>query len=123
MIFIHPLLALGESVSSDTSIGYNNEVEIALIPWQASEEDQEVNASTDVCVDPDAPRWLQLSPSDNANLTGITVQKLYFRFLFQKGVQFACLKKKNMFLGMLPSFVQNVLSKTRFKWTELKELR
>ncbi|XP_031459211.1 ral GTPase-activating protein subunit alpha-2 isoform X1 [Phasianus colchicus] len=58
-----------ESVSSDTSIGYNNEVEIALIPWQASEEDQEVNASTDVCVDPDAPRWLQLSPSDNANLT------------------------------------------------------
>uniref|UniRef100_A0A8C2TVU2 Ral GTPase activating protein catalytic subunit alpha 2 n=1 Tax=Coturnix japonica TaxID=93934 RepID=A0A8C2TVU2_COTJA len=58
-----------ESVSSDTSIGYNNEVEIALIPWQASEEEQEVNASTDVCVDPDAPRWLQLSPSDNANLT------------------------------------------------------
>uniref|UniRef100_A0A8C3Q3D6 Ral GTPase activating protein catalytic subunit alpha 2 n=1 Tax=Chrysolophus pictus TaxID=9089 RepID=A0A8C3Q3D6_CHRPC len=58
-----------ESVSSDTSIGYNNEVEIALIPWQGSEEDQEVNASTDVCVDPDAPRWLQLSPSDNANLT------------------------------------------------------
>ncbi|OXB58536.1 hypothetical protein ASZ78_009875 [Callipepla squamata] len=58
-----------ESVSSDTSIGFNNEVEIALIPWQASEEDHEVNASTDVGVDPDAPRWLQLSPSDNANLT------------------------------------------------------
>uniref|UniRef100_A0A8C3BCI2 Ral GTPase activating protein catalytic subunit alpha 2 n=1 Tax=Cairina moschata TaxID=8855 RepID=A0A8C3BCI2_CAIMO len=58
-----------ESVSSDTSIGYNNEVEIALIPWQASEEDHEVNASTDVCVDTDAPHWLQLSPSDNANLT------------------------------------------------------
>ncbi|KAM6208067.1 ral GTPase-activating protein subunit alpha-2 isoform 6-T6 [Sarcoramphus papa] len=58
-----------ESVSSDTSIGYNNEVEIALIPWQASEEDHEVNASADVCVDPDAPRWLQLSPSDAANLT------------------------------------------------------
>uniref|UniRef100_A0A8C8APT9 Ral GTPase activating protein catalytic subunit alpha 2 n=1 Tax=Otus sunia TaxID=257818 RepID=A0A8C8APT9_9STRI len=58
-----------ESVSSDTSIGYNNEVEIALIPWQASEEDHEVNASADVCVDPDAPRWLQLSPSDTANLT------------------------------------------------------
>ncbi|XP_042645317.1 ral GTPase-activating protein subunit alpha-2 isoform X3 [Tyto alba] len=57
-----------ESVSSDTSIGYNNEVEIALIPWQAS-EDHEVNASADVCVDPDAPRWLQLSPSDTANLT------------------------------------------------------
>ncbi|XP_055581908.1 ral GTPase-activating protein subunit alpha-2 isoform X2 [Falco cherrug] len=58
-----------ESVSSDTSIGYNNEVEITLIPWQASEEDHEVNASADICVDPDAPRWLQLSPSDTANLT------------------------------------------------------
>uniref|UniRef100_A0A672TTN8 Ral GTPase activating protein catalytic subunit alpha 2 n=1 Tax=Strigops habroptila TaxID=2489341 RepID=A0A672TTN8_STRHB len=58
-----------ESVSSDTSIGYNNEVEIALIPWQASEDDPEVNASADVCVDADAPRWLQLSPSDTANLT------------------------------------------------------
>uniref|UniRef100_A0A8B9N7E2 Ral GTPase activating protein catalytic alpha subunit 2 n=1 Tax=Accipiter nisus TaxID=211598 RepID=A0A8B9N7E2_9AVES len=58
-----------ESVSSDTSNGYNNEVEIALIPWQASEEDHEVNASADVSVDPDAPRWLQLSPSDTANLT------------------------------------------------------
>ncbi|XP_061845394.1 ral GTPase-activating protein subunit alpha-2 isoform X4 [Colius striatus] len=58
-----------ESVSSDTSIGYNNEVEIALIPWQASEDDQEVHASADVCVDPDAPPWLQLSPSDTANLT------------------------------------------------------
>ncbi|NXE54126.1 RGPA2 protein, partial [Casuarius casuarius] len=58
-----------ESVSSDTSIGYNNEVEIALIPWQTSEEDHEVNASADVCVDPEAPRWLQLSPSDATNLT------------------------------------------------------
>ncbi|KFQ19549.1 Ral GTPase-activating protein subunit alpha-2, partial [Mesitornis unicolor] len=58
-----------ESVSSDTSIGYNNEVEIALIPWQVSEEDHEVNAPADVCMDPDAPRWLQLSPSDTANLT------------------------------------------------------
>uniref|UniRef100_A0A8C3JZK5 Ral GTPase activating protein catalytic subunit alpha 2 n=1 Tax=Calidris pygmaea TaxID=425635 RepID=A0A8C3JZK5_9CHAR len=58
-----------ESVSSDTSIGYNNEVEIALIPWQASEDDHEVNTSADVCVDPDAPRWLQISPSDTANLT------------------------------------------------------
>lgn len=80
MIFINPLLALGESVSSDTSIGYNNEVEIALIPWQASEDDHEVNASADVCVDPDAPRWLQLSPSDTANLTGTVVQKIYVLF-------------------------------------------
>ncbi|XP_064365960.1 ral GTPase-activating protein subunit alpha-2 isoform X4 [Dromaius novaehollandiae] len=58
-----------ESVSSDTSIGYNNEVEIALIHWQTSEDDHEVNASADVCVDPEAPRWLQLSPSDATNLT------------------------------------------------------
>lgn len=79
-IFFNLLFALGESVSSDTSIGYNNEVEIALIPWQASEEDHEVNASTDVCVDTDAPHWLQLSPSDNANLTGTLVQKLYLLF-------------------------------------------
>lgn len=80
MVFINLLLALGESVSSDTSIGYNNEVEIALIPWQGSEEDHEVNASADVCVDPDAPRWLQLSPSDTANLTGTVVQKMYSLF-------------------------------------------
>ncbi|XP_062427324.1 ral GTPase-activating protein subunit alpha-2 isoform X2 [Rhea pennata] len=58
-----------ESVSSDTSIGYNNEVEIALIPWQTSEDDHEVNTSADVCVDPEAPHWLQLSPSDATNLT------------------------------------------------------
>ncbi|XP_068796879.1 ral GTPase-activating protein subunit alpha-2 isoform X3 [Struthio camelus] len=58
-----------ESISSDTSIGYNNEVEITFIPWQTSEEDREVNASADVCVDPEAPRWLQLSPSDTTNLT------------------------------------------------------
>ncbi|NWJ00903.1 RGPA2 protein, partial [Crypturellus undulatus] len=58
-----------ESVSSDASLGYNNEVEIALIPWQMSEEEHEVNASADVCVDPQAPRWFQLSPSDATNLT------------------------------------------------------
>ncbi|KFV97188.1 Ral GTPase-activating protein subunit alpha-2, partial [Eurypyga helias] len=58
-----------ESVSSDTSIGYNNDVEIALIPWQALEDDHEVTAPADVCVDPSAPNWLQLSPSDTANLT------------------------------------------------------
>lgn len=79
MILINIRLALGESVSSDTSNGYNNEVEIALIPWQAS-EDHEVNASADVSVDPDAPRWLQLSPSDTANLTGTVLQKMYLLF-------------------------------------------
>lgn len=71
---VNALPAAGESVSSDTSIGYNNEVEIALIPWQASEDDPEVNASADVCVGADGPRWLQLSPSDTANLTGTALQ-------------------------------------------------
>lgn len=70
------IFALGASVSSDTSLGYNDEVEIALIPWQAAEEEQEVNAAAGVCVDPDAPRWLQLSPSETANLTGAVVQSM-----------------------------------------------
>ncbi|KFV19110.1 Ral GTPase-activating protein subunit alpha-2, partial [Tauraco erythrolophus] len=58
-----------ESVSSDTSIGDGTDVEISLVPWQAAEGDHDVHASADVGVDPDAPRWLQLSPSDAANLT------------------------------------------------------
>lgn len=70
------IFALGASVSSDTSLGYNDEVEMALIPWQVTEEDQEVNATEGVCVDPDAPRWLQLSPSETANLTGAVVQNV-----------------------------------------------
>ncbi|XP_043400065.1 ral GTPase-activating protein subunit alpha-2 isoform X3 [Chelonia mydas] len=60
---------MSESVSSDTFIGYNNEVEITLVPWQTCEEEHEVNIPTDVCVDADARHWLQLSPSDAANLT------------------------------------------------------
>ncbi|KFQ21463.1 Ral GTPase-activating protein subunit alpha-2, partial [Merops nubicus] len=57
------------SVSSDTSAGYSSEVEIALGPWQAPGDPQEGHAPADVCLEPDAPRWLQLSPSDTANLT------------------------------------------------------
>jgi len=58
------------------------------MPWQASEEDREVHTPADVCVDPDAPRWLQLSPSDTANLTGTLVQKMYllFQIFVPKGV-------------------------------------
>uniref|UniRef100_F6UGT4 Ral GTPase-activating protein subunit alpha/beta N-terminal domain-containing protein n=1 Tax=Monodelphis domestica TaxID=13616 RepID=F6UGT4_MONDO len=58
-----------ESVSSDTSLGYNNEVEITMNPWHPFEEDQELNTPTDVTVDSDARHWLQLSPTDAANLT------------------------------------------------------
>ncbi|XP_077789672.1 ral GTPase-activating protein subunit alpha-2 isoform X2 [Podarcis muralis] len=58
-----------ESVSSDTSIGYNNEVDITLAPWQACEENPDVNIPADICVDPDACQWLHLSPSGVTNLT------------------------------------------------------
>ncbi|XP_075781905.1 ral GTPase-activating protein subunit alpha-2 isoform X2 [Pelodiscus sinensis] len=60
---------ISESVSSDMSIGYNNEVETTLVPWQTCEEEHEVTIPTDICVDADAHHWLQLSPSDAANLT------------------------------------------------------
>ncbi|KFP83986.1 Ral GTPase-activating protein subunit alpha-2, partial [Acanthisitta chloris] len=60
-----------ESVSSDTSLGYGADAEITLMPWQVAEDDHEVNVEVrpEVCVDPGTPRWLQLSPSDTANLT------------------------------------------------------
>ncbi|XP_065489145.1 ral GTPase-activating protein subunit alpha-2 isoform X2 [Caloenas nicobarica] len=56
------------SVSSDTSIEYSTEVEMALLPWPAVQDEHDGQAA-EVCADPDAPRWLQLSPSDTANLT------------------------------------------------------
>ncbi|XP_074920611.1 ral GTPase-activating protein subunit alpha-2 isoform X5 [Chelonoidis abingdonii] len=65
----HTEREMSESVSSDTFIGYNNEVEITLVPWQTCEEEHEVNIPTDVCLDADARHWLQLSPKDAANLT------------------------------------------------------
>ncbi|KAJ7426061.1 Ral GTPase activating protein catalytic alpha subunit 2 [Willisornis vidua] len=52
-----------ESVSSDT------DVDIALLPWQAPEDEPEPGAAPEVCVDGTAPRWLQLSPSEPAALT------------------------------------------------------
>ncbi|XP_065691763.2 ral GTPase-activating protein subunit alpha-2 isoform X1 [Patagioenas fasciata] len=54
------------SVSSDTSIG-DAEVEMALLPWPAAQDEQDGRLAA--CADPDTPRWLQLSPSDTANLT------------------------------------------------------
>ncbi|NXE96653.1 RGPA2 protein, partial [Menura novaehollandiae] len=58
-----------ESVSSDTSLGCGADVDIALVAWQAAEDDAEAGVATGMCVDPAAPRWLQLSPSEPANLT------------------------------------------------------
>lgn len=59
----------GESVSSDTALGYNNEAELSMSSWQTCEEDAELNTPTDVA-DSDAHHWLQLSPTDASNLTG-----------------------------------------------------
>ncbi|XP_060109652.1 ral GTPase-activating protein subunit alpha-2 isoform X2 [Heteronotia binoei] len=61
-----------ESVSSDMSIGYNSEVDITLVPWQACEEDHDANMPTDISVDPDTCHWLPLNPSDGTNLTDST---------------------------------------------------
>ncbi|XP_062986246.1 ral GTPase-activating protein subunit alpha-2 isoform X2 [Elgaria multicarinata webbii] len=58
-----------ESICSDTSIGYNNDVDITLAPWQACEENQDVNMPSDISVDPDARHWLHLNPSNATNLT------------------------------------------------------
>ncbi|KAJ7413823.1 Ral GTPase activating protein catalytic alpha subunit 2 [Pitangus sulphuratus] len=63
------LCRAGESVSSDASLGCGADVDIALLPWQAAEDDPDPGAAAEVCVDPTAPRWLQLSPSEPANLT------------------------------------------------------
>lgn len=60
----------GESISSDTALGYNNEAELSMNPWPACEEDPELNTPTDVVTDSDARHWLQLSPTDASNLTG-----------------------------------------------------
>ncbi|NWT60573.1 RGPA2 protein, partial [Erythrocercus mccallii] len=57
-----------ESVSSDTSLGCAADVDITLVAWQGAEDDPEAGLGTGA--DPAAPRWLQLSPSQEpANLT------------------------------------------------------
>ncbi|XP_019568094.2 ral GTPase-activating protein subunit alpha-2 isoform X1 [Rhinolophus sinicus] len=58
-----------ESVSSDTALGYTNEAELSMSPWQTCEEDTELNTPTDVVSDSDARHWLQLGPTDASNLT------------------------------------------------------
>lgn len=60
-------------MSSDTSIGFNSEVDITLAPWQTCEENHYTNMSADISVDPDSRHWLHLSPSDATNLTGIYI--------------------------------------------------
>ncbi|NXQ29636.1 RGPA2 protein, partial [Alaudala cheleensis] len=57
-----------ESVSSDASLGCAADVDITLVAWQAAEDDPE--AGPGMGADPAAPRWLQLSPSQEpTNLT------------------------------------------------------
>ncbi|XP_004447813.1 ral GTPase-activating protein subunit alpha-2 isoform X1 [Dasypus novemcinctus] len=58
-----------ESVSSDITLGYSNEAEQSMSPWQTYEEDPELSTPTDVVADSDACHWLQLSPTDASNLT------------------------------------------------------
>ncbi|MBZ3890579.1 Ral GTPase-activating protein subunit alpha-2 [Sciurus carolinensis] len=58
-----------DSTSSDTALGFNNEAELSMSPWQTCEEDPELNTPTDVVADSDARHWLQLSPTDASNLT------------------------------------------------------
>ncbi|XP_037989684.1 ral GTPase-activating protein subunit alpha-2 isoform X1 [Motacilla alba alba] len=59
-----------ESVSSDTSLGCAADVDIALVAWQAAEDEPEAGPAAGSDGDPAAPRWLQLSPSQEpANLT------------------------------------------------------
>lgn len=65
-----PSILQGDSTSSDTALGYNNEAELSISPWQTCEEDPELNTPTDVVGDSDARHWLQLSPTDASNLTG-----------------------------------------------------
>ncbi|XP_072783422.1 ral GTPase-activating protein subunit alpha-2 isoform X3 [Taeniopygia guttata] len=58
-----------ESMSSDTSLGCGADVDIALVAWQA-EDDPEAGSAVGTGEDPAAPRWLQLSPSQEpTNLT------------------------------------------------------
>uniref|UniRef100_A0A8C5J372 Ral GTPase activating protein catalytic alpha subunit 2 n=1 Tax=Junco hyemalis TaxID=40217 RepID=A0A8C5J372_JUNHY len=59
-----------ESVSSDTSLGCAADVDITLVAWQAAEDEPEAGPAAGAGGDPAAPRWLQLSPSQEpANLT------------------------------------------------------
>lgn len=58
-----------ESTGSDAAVGYSNEAELTVSPWQTCEEDPELSTPTDAVADSDARHWLQLSPTDASNLT------------------------------------------------------
>ncbi|KAL2305615.1 hypothetical protein Nmel_003497, partial [Mimus melanotis] len=60
-----------ESLSSEASLGCAADVDIALVAWQGcAEDDPEPGVAPGTGGDPSAPRWLQLSPSQEpANLT------------------------------------------------------
>ncbi|NWS92114.1 RGPA2 protein, partial [Toxostoma redivivum] len=60
-----------ESLSSEASLGCAADVDIALVTWQGcAEDDPEPGVAPGTGGDPSAPRWLQLSPSQEpANLT------------------------------------------------------
>lgn len=57
------------------AVGYSNEAELPVSPWQTCEEDPELSTPTDAVADSDARHWLQLSPTDASNLTGNCVWK------------------------------------------------
>ncbi|XP_014750509.1 PREDICTED: ral GTPase-activating protein subunit alpha-2, partial [Sturnus vulgaris] len=58
------------SLSSEASLGCAGDMDIALVAWQGPEDDAEAGLASGPGGDPAAPRWLQLSPSQEpANLT------------------------------------------------------
>ncbi|KAM6455922.1 ral GTPase-activating protein subunit alpha-2 isoform 2-T2 [Liasis olivaceus] len=58
-----------ESISTDTSIGYSNEMGTSLAPWQTCEENNDICMQADISVDPDAHQLLHLNPSQATNLS------------------------------------------------------
>lgn len=68
-LFYISLFYLGESISSDTSIGYSNEMGVSLATWQTCEENNEISMHADISVDPDAHQWLA------TNFSGMYVKR------------------------------------------------
>uniref|UniRef100_A0A8C5T356 Ral GTPase activating protein catalytic subunit alpha 2 n=1 Tax=Laticauda laticaudata TaxID=8630 RepID=A0A8C5T356_LATLA len=65
-IFYISLFYLGESISSDTSIGYSNEMGMSLASWQTCEENNDISMHADISDDPDAHQWLVTNFSDSS---------------------------------------------------------
>ncbi|KAG8133108.1 hypothetical protein E2320_010921, partial [Naja naja] len=55
-----------ESISSDTSIGYSNEMGMSLASWQTCEENNDISMHADISDDPDAHQWLVTNFSDSS---------------------------------------------------------